>query len=167
LKLVSEPRRVYVRANVNIVQTSHDTVRRSILQEQYSNIDLRTVSCSCSNIASLEVLEHLSLITRPDVLIMPPRAAPLPPMDSLSEGEMRALEAQCRAPASAPSRTAVVKLKALPAAGQALCIARYAQYDLMHLVRCALTAGVSADTCWGEDDTLVLCLAAERQLSSA
>jgi len=88
-------------------------------------------------------------------------------MDSQSQGEMRALDAQCRAPASSPSRTAVVKLKALPAAGQTHCIARYAQLDLPHLVRCALAAGVSADARWGEDDTPVLCLAAERGSSRA
>jgi len=82
-------------------------------------------------------------------------------MDSQSEGEMRALDAQCRAPASAPSRTAVLKLKALQSAGQALCIARYAQYDLPHLVRCALAAGVSADTRWGKHDTPVLCIATQ------
>jgi ankyrin repeat protein len=83
-------------------------------------------------------------------------------MDSLSEGEMRAQDAQCPVHASASSRTAVVKLKALPAAGQALCIARYAQLNLPHLVRCALDAGITADTRLGEDDTPVLCIAAEQ-----
>jgi len=58
----------------------------------------------------------------------------------------------------------VVKLKALPAAGQTHCIARYAQFNLPHLVRCALDACIMADTRWGENDTPVsaspLCVAA-------
>jgi len=61
-------------------------------------------------------------------------------MDQMSEAENCALDTRCRLPASPASRTAVVRLRALPTASQALCIAIYAQYDLPHLVRCAVEA---------------------------
>jgi hypothetical protein len=61
-------------------------------------------------------------------------------MDQLSEAEMRALDARCRLPTSPASRTAVVRLRALPPDSQTLCIANYAGFDLPHLVRCALEA---------------------------
>jgi len=107
-------------------------------------------------------------------------------MEQHSEAETRALDSRCRLPTSPASRTAVVKLRALPPASQAFCIAHYAQFDLPHLVRCAVEAvrssdlhapagtldaltpvgalngqGVSADTRWGEQDAPVLCIAAE------
>jgi hypothetical protein len=44
---------------------------------------------------------------------------------------------------------------------QAYCIAAYALCDLPHLVRCAVEAGVSADTRCDEDDTPVLSFAAQ------
>jgi len=61
-------------------------------------------------------------------------------MDQLSEAEACALDARCRLPTSPASRTAVVRLRALPSVGQAYCIVDYAQCDLPHLVRCALEA---------------------------
>jgi len=79
-------------------------------------------------------------------------------MDWQSEAEDRALDARCCLPTSPASRTAVVKLRALPPAGQALCIRNYALCDLPHLVRCSLEAGV--DTRWGELDVPVLSIAA-------
>lgn len=84
--------------------------------------------------------------------------APTSTTSSNSKAEIRALYAQCRAPQSpsvrrrlrsAPSCTAVMKLKALPAAGHALCIALYAQLDLLHLVRGALAAGIRRPTLAG------------------
>jgi len=103
-------------------------------------------------------------------------------MDRLSEAEDRSLDARCRLPASPASRTAVVKLRALPPTSQAQCMKYYAQYDLPHLVRCAFDAvchcssgslsvsllagalfaqGVSADVRWGDYDMPVLCVAAQ------
>jgi len=83
-------------------------------------------------------------------------------MDRLmSDAEQRALDTRCRLPASPASRTAVVKLRAMLPASQAQCIASYAQSDLPNLVRCALTAGISADVRWGEYDEPVLCIAAQ------
>jgi hypothetical protein len=61
-------------------------------------------------------------------------------MDQQSEAENRALDARCRLPTSSASRTAVIKLRALSPDRQAFCIASYAQFDLPHLVRCALEA---------------------------
>jgi len=102
-------------------------------------------------------------------------------MDALSEAETRALDVRCRLPTSPASRTAVVRLRALPLASQALCLWNYALCDLPHLVRCAIeavrhraralhpshtpagtlfTQGISADTRGGEQGTPVLCLAA-------
>jgi len=82
-------------------------------------------------------------------------------MDRLSEAEDRALDARCRLPASPASRSSVVKLRALPPASLTLCIARYVECDLPHLVRCALDAGNSADVRWGEHNATVLSFAAE------
>jgi len=81
-------------------------------------------------------------------------------MDRQSEAEDRTLDARCRLPTSPAARTAVVRLRALPPASQVQCIVNYAERDLPHLVRCALVAGVSADTRWGEQDTPVLSIAA-------
>jgi len=61
-------------------------------------------------------------------------------MDRQSEAENRALDARCRLPTAPASRTAVVKLRALPPDRQAFCIVNYAQCDMPHLVRCALDA---------------------------
>jgi len=55
----------------------------------------------------------------------------------------------------------VVKLRALAPASQVHCIVNNALCDLPHLVRCALEAGVSADTRCYEDDTPVLSFAAQ------
>jgi len=81
-------------------------------------------------------------------------------MDQMSEAEVRALDARCRLPTSPAARTAVVRLRALPPASQAQCIVNYAKCDLPHLVCCALVAGLSADTRWGETDAPVLSFAA-------
>jgi len=67
-------------------------------------------------------------------------------MDAQSEAQDRAMDSKCRLPTSPASKTAVVKLRAYPPATKARCITQYAQRDLPHLIRCALTAGVSADT---------------------
>ena len=61
-------------------------------------------------------------------------------MDRLSEAENRALEGRCHLPTSPASRTAVVKLRALPPDRQTLCIVGYELCDLPHLVRCSLEA---------------------------
>jgi len=84
-------------------------------------------------------------------------------MDRQSEDEDRALDAKCAGSRrSGHFRAAVSKLKALPPDGQTLCIVKYALHNLPHLLRCALTAGISSDTRFGENNTLVLCLAAKR-----
>jgi len=105
-------------------------------------------------------------------------------MDRRSEAEDRALDTRCRLPSSPASRNAVVRLRALPPASQALCLMNYAVCDLPHLVRCALEAvchccgagssasvslpagalfaqGISADTRCGEGDAPMLCFAAQ------
>jgi len=82
-------------------------------------------------------------------------------MERHSEAEDRAWESQCRLPTTVRSLSAVRKLRAMPPDAQTYCIAKYAQHNLPHLLRCALTAGVSPDTRWGEKDTPVLCIAAE------
>jgi len=61
-------------------------------------------------------------------------------MERQSEAENCALDARCRLPTSPASRTAVVKLRALPPDRHAFCIALYALCDLPHLVRCAVDA---------------------------
>ena len=61
-------------------------------------------------------------------------------MDLQSDAEFRALDARCRLPTSPASRTAVIKLRALPPDRQAYCIVNYAECDLPHLVRCSLLA---------------------------
>jgi len=83
-------------------------------------------------------------------------------MERHSEAEDRVWESQCSLPSTVRSRSAVSKLRAMPPDAQTFCIAKYAQLNLPHLLRCALTAGVSPDTRWGERDAPVLCLAAER-----
>jgi len=83
-------------------------------------------------------------------------------MERHSENEDRVWESQCRLPTTVRSLSAVRKLRAMPPDAQTYCIAKYALRNLPHLLRCALTAGVSPDTRWGENDTPVLCLAAER-----
>ena len=82
-------------------------------------------------------------------------------MERNSDAENRALDAQCASPRSMPSRIAVTKLKAMSLADKMRCLASYARLDLGNLVRCALTAGVSADTRWGELNEPVVNIAAE------
>jgi len=87
---------------------------------------------------------------------------PPPATERHSEAEDRLWETQCRLPSTVRSRSAVSKLRAMPPDAQTLCIASYAQNNLPHLLRCALTAGVSPDTRWVEDNAPVLCIAAQR-----
>jgi len=47
-------------------------------------------------------------------------------MDRQSEAENCELDARCRLPTFPSSRTAVVRLRALPSVGQTQCIAGYA-----------------------------------------
>jgi len=82
-------------------------------------------------------------------------------MERHSEAEDRVWESQCRLPTTVRSLSAVRKLRAMPPEDQTRCLAKYAQHNLPHLLRCALTAGVSPDTRWGEDNVPVLCTAAE------
>jgi len=82
-------------------------------------------------------------------------------MELHSEAEDRVWESQCRLPTTIRSRSAVSKLRAMPLEAQMRCIVNYAQCNLPHLLRCALTAGVSPDMRWGERNTPVLCIAAE------
>ena len=82
-------------------------------------------------------------------------------MESLSEAEARALDAQCGSPTSTHSRRAVVRLAALPPDDKVHCLVNFVESDFGNLVRCAVAAGVSADTLWGEDKTPVLCVAAQ------
>ena len=88
-------------------------------------------------------------------------------MERNNEAEDRALDAQCASKRTIPSRIAVTKLKAMSLADKTRCLAIYAQEDLGNLVRCALAAGISADTRWGEDNTPVLCIAAQYGSSRA
>ena len=60
--------------------------------------------------------------------------------------ENRALDAQCASERSMPSRLAVSKLKVMSLADKKRCICKYVCIDLANLLRCALTAGISADT---------------------
>jgi len=83
-------------------------------------------------------------------------------MEHHSEYEDRLWESQCRLPSTVRSRSAVSKLRAMPPDAQTFCIAKYALHNLPHLLRCALTAGVSPDTRWGEENLSLLCIAAER-----
>ena len=82
-------------------------------------------------------------------------------MDRQSEAEVRALDAQCASPTSTQSRRAVVRLAALSPDEKSFCIIHYALFDYGNLVRCAIAAGVSADTRWVEPNAPVLCLAAQ------
>ena len=82
-------------------------------------------------------------------------------MEHLSESENRALDAQCGSATSTHSRRAVVKLRAMSSDDKASCMKEYAAYDFVNLARCALAAGISPDTIWGEDRLPVICMAAE------
>ena len=82
-------------------------------------------------------------------------------MEYHSEYEDRLWESQCRLPSTVRSRSAVSKLRAMPPDAQTHCIAKYALRNQPHLLRCALTAGVSPDTRWGVDNSPVLCIATE------
>ena len=88
-------------------------------------------------------------------------------MERHSKAEARALDAQCDKPTSTPSRIAVVKLRAMSPDDKVRCLLNYAEADLANLIRCALAAGVSADTCWGEIETPVLCLSQLRRAARA
>jgi len=74
----------------------------------------------------------------------------------------RALEPTLGNAASPASRRAVVQLARLPPAFKENHLMCYAEWDLGNLVRCALAAGASANARFGEDNTPVLCLAAQR-----
>jgi len=82
-------------------------------------------------------------------------------MERHSEAEDRLWESQCCLPTTVRSRSAVSKLRAMTADDQTHCILKYTLRNLPHLLRCALTAGISPDTRWGESNTPVLCIAAE------
>jgi len=82
-------------------------------------------------------------------------------MENQTEAQARALEPTLGSASSPPSRRAVVQFARLPPALKEHRLAGYAKCDLGNLVRCALAAGAPADTCFGENDTPVLCFAAE------
>jgi cytohesin len=77
-----------------------------------------------------------------------------------TEAEFRVKEALCVSPNSQASLVAVAELKALPPADQAAYLSKLAVWDLANLARCALAAGISADTRFGEDTGPVLWWAA-------
>jgi hypothetical protein len=81
-------------------------------------------------------------------------------MEHQTQAEARALEPQCGNPASGASRKAVIKLKALPPAALVARLKDYVKWDLGNLARCALSAGASADLCWGEYNAPAVCHAA-------
>jgi len=82
-------------------------------------------------------------------------------MEQQTDAQARALEPTLGNAASPASRRAVAQLARLPPSVKELRLACYLKWDLGNLVRCALTAGVSANTCWGEQDSPALCLAAQ------
>ena len=82
-------------------------------------------------------------------------------MENFSEAQLRALEPSLGSASSPASRRAVVQLARLPPANKENCLLRYVAWDLGNLVRCALAAGASANARWGENDTPVLCIAAQ------
>ena len=77
------------------------------------------------------------------------------------------LNAKCGSPTSTHSRRAVVMLTALSPDDKTLCVVNCAEHDLGNLVRCAVAAGVSADTLWGEGNVPLLCVAAQHGSSCA
>jgi ankyrin repeat protein len=82
-------------------------------------------------------------------------------MEHFGEAELRALEPTLGNAASSASRRAVLQLARLPPALKENRLVLFAQWDLGNLVRCALAAGASANTRFGENDTPVLSYAAE------
>jgi len=82
-------------------------------------------------------------------------------MENQSEAQARALEPTLGNAASPASRRAVLQLARLPSALKDYRLACYAQWDLGNLVRCVLAAGASANKRFGEDDTPMLCFAAQ------
>ena len=82
-------------------------------------------------------------------------------MEQQTEAQARALEQTLGNAASPASRRAVVQLARLPPELKKNRLVCYSQWDLGNLVRCALAAGVSANTRWGEQDAPVLTIAAE------
>ena len=88
-------------------------------------------------------------------------------MERNNEAENRALDAQCASERSLPTRIAVTKLKAMSLDDKTRCLVSYVQADLGNLVRCALAAGISADTRWGSTNASMLCFAAQRGSAQA
>jgi len=82
-------------------------------------------------------------------------------MEQQTEAQARALEPTLGNAASPASRRAVVQLARLPPLIKENRLVCYSQWDLGNLVRCALAAGASANTSFGEDDTPVLCHTAQ------
>ena len=83
-------------------------------------------------------------------------------MEHNSEAADRALDARCASERCLPTRIAVAKLKAMSLADKTRCFRNYAAADLGNLVRCALAAGMSADTRCEESNMSVLCIAAKK-----
>jgi len=82
-------------------------------------------------------------------------------MEHQSEAQARAQELLLGSASSPASRRAVVQLARLPPALKESRLECYSAWDLGNLVRCALAAGASANARWGENDTPVLCIAAQ------
>jgi len=71
-------------------------------------------------------------------------------MEQQTEAQARALEPTLGNAASPASRRAVVQLASLPPAHKEIRLGCYAQWDLGNLVRCALSAGASANARCGD-----------------
>jgi len=82
-------------------------------------------------------------------------------MEHLGEAELRALEPTLGSASSPASRRAVVQLARMPPEIKENRLVGFALWDLGNLIRCALAAGASANACCAENDTPVLCLAAQ------
>jgi len=82
-------------------------------------------------------------------------------MEDQTEAQARALEPTLGNAASPASRRAVAQLVRLSPEFKENRLVCYACWDLGNLVRCALAAGALANTRWGEQDSPVLCLAAQ------
>ena len=82
-------------------------------------------------------------------------------MENQTEAQVRALEPTLGSASSPASRRTVLQLARLQPAMKGNRLLCYSQWDLGNLVRCALAAGASANTSFGEDDTPVLCHTAQ------
>jgi len=82
-------------------------------------------------------------------------------MEQQIEAQAHAQELTLGSASSPASRLAVVQLARRPPALKENRLFCYAQWDLGNLVRCALAAGASANARWGDNDTPVLCVAAQ------